>query len=147
MSIRLNYQAAALRVCIDKIENSRFYGRIVGQRLSSPILFTDINNFLVQVDALLDAQKYPKAFQRIRSFTDKSLPEVPAVQTKEELRAAEEVEAVFGAVTTFSLHIFYRQNSTWQGSIDWLDGTEKQQFNSTLEFLKFVDDRLQLYYQ
>lgn len=144
MSIRLNYQSAALRVCVDGAEDRRFCGRIVGQRLSMPILFTDINDFIVQVDALLDVQKFPQAFQRIRSFTDKNLPEVPAVQTKEELSDLDVVDTAFGSNATFSLQIRSRKNASWQGSIDWMDGSVRQQFDSTLEFVRFVDAHLKL---
>ena len=142
MSIRLNYQSAALRVCVDGTEGGRFSGRVVGQRLSTPILFSDINDFVVQVDALLDVQKFPQAFQRIRSFTDKDLPAVPAVQTKEELSDSDAVNSEHGSVMTFLLQIFSRKNASWQGMLDWMDGSEKQRFNSTLELFKFIDARL-----
>lgn len=142
MAIRLNYQSAALRICLDETKNGAFCGRIVGQRLIEPIFFIDINDFVTQVDALLDVQKFPQAFQRIRSFTAKSLPMVPAVHTKEELGNPDAVEAACGSAATFSLQVFSRKNATWQGSIDWLDGAEKQNFNSILEFIKFIDDRL-----
>ena len=144
MSIRLNYQSAALRVCIDEVEHGRFCGRITGQRLSSPIFFEDLIDFVVQVDALLDVQKFPQAFQRIRSFTDKVLPSVPAVQTKDELSDLETVVASSGAVTTFSLQIFTRMNASWQGSVDWLDHSDKQHFDSTLELIKIIAARLRL---
>lgn len=144
MAIQLNYQSAALRVCIDGAENGKLCGRIVAQRLRTPMSFADINDFVVQVDALLDTQKFPQAFQRIRSFTGKSLPPVPAVLTKEELGGRDSVNAAHGRIETFFLQIISRKNASWQGTIDWLDGTEKQYFHSTLEFLKFVDSRLQL---
>lgn len=142
MAIRLNYQSAALRVCVDKADGGRFCGRIVGQRLSTPITFTDINDFVVQVDALLDAQRFPQAFQRIRSFTDKDVPFVPAAQTKEELSDSDVVNSAYGSVATFSFQVFSRKNASWQGCIDWMDGSGRRPFDSTLEFLKFVDDQL-----
>lgn len=143
MAIRLNYQSAALRVCVDKAEDGRFCGRIAGQRLSAPISFADINDFVVQVDALLDAQRFPQAFQKIRTFTDKDVPIVPAAKTKEELSDFDVVNSVCGGIATFSFQVFSRKNASWQGYIDWMNGSEKQRFNSTLEFLKFVDNRLQ----
>ena len=142
MAIQLNYQAAALRVCVDTTEDGRYGGRVVSQRLSDPIHFRDITDFVTQIDALLDVQRFPQAFQRIRSFTDKGLPDVPAVTSKEEMSAAEEINAARGTVTTFVVHIFSRRNASWQGAIDWLDGSPRVVFDSTLEFLKAVDDRL-----
>ena len=142
MAIQLSYHAAALRVCVDTAEAGCYGGRVVSQRLSDPIHFRDITDFVTQVDALLDAQRFPQAFQRIRSFTDKSLPDVPAVTSKEEMSAAEEVNAAHGAVTTFILQIFSRRNASWQGAIDWMDGSPRQMFDSTLEFLMAADAHL-----
>ncbi len=143
MPIQLNYQSAALRVCVDSTADNRICGRIVGQRISEPILFSDITDFLIQVDALLDVQRFPQAFQRIRSFTDKALPEVPAVLVKEELGDPSDVNATYGQEATFLLQISTRKNASWQGFIDWIDGAGRQTFCSTLEFLKLVDNGLQ----
>ncbi len=137
--MRFNYKTAALRVCVD---GQGFSGRIVGQRVKSAIDFTDINDFVIRVDALLDAQQFPRAFQKIRSFTEKGQPEVPAVLSQEQLSASGEVDAQQGACATFLLLIRSRQNASWQGQVDWLDGAPAQPFGSTLEFMKQICDRL-----
>jgi hypothetical protein len=139
----LNYQEASLCVCIDDRTNGGLCGRIVGRRLSSAIFFSDVSDFIIQVDALLDAQNFPQAFQRIRSFTDKELPDVPAVMTRDKIAAPDDIDAIKGSVATFALQISSRRNASWQGFIDWMDGSQKQFFSSTLELLKFVDARLQ----
>ena len=138
--MRFNYQTAALRVCVD---GQGFSGRIVGQRISTAIHFSDINDFVVRVDALLDVQKFPRAFQKIRSFTEKQQPDIPAVLVPEELGELAQVEAQKGERATFLLLIRSRQNASWQGLIDWMDGSPKQPFDSTLAFLKAVDAKLQ----
>lgn len=142
MPIRLNYQAAALRVCIDQVENGSFRGRIIGQRLSTPVTFVDVNDFLARVNVLLDVQKFPQAFQSIRSFTDKEAKEIPAALSEEEMSDSEEVERAQGQITTFLFQVMTRQNSSWQGYIDWLDGSPKQFFDSILEFVKFIAQKL-----
>ena len=43
---------------------------------------------------------------------------------------------------TFLLNIYDRQNSTWQGSISWVDKNEKQQFRSALELIKLIESAL-----
>ena len=137
--MRFNYQTAALRICVD---GDGFTGRIVGQRVYSPIHFSDINDFVTQVDALLDAQNFPRAFQQIRTFTDKEQPEVPAALSPEQLSRADDVAGQTGRRATFQLLIRSRQNASWQGCIDWLDGSEKKDFGSTLEFMKLLCDGL-----
>lgn len=139
--MRFNYQAAALRVCLD---DRNFSGRIVGQRVSKPIYFSDINDFMVQVDALLDVQKFPRAFQKIRSFTEKEQPEVPAVLSQDQLWESGADELQWGKYATFTLLIRTRQSASWQGQVDWLDGQPPQPFESTLEFVKQLCKRLEL---
>ena len=40
---------------------------------------------------------------------------------------------------TFILKILDRQNSTWQGSILWVEKQNEQYFRSALEMLKLID--------
>ena len=139
--MHFSYQAASLRICVD---GQAFSGRIAGQRLHSAIAFSDINDFLSRVDAVLDSQQFPRAFQRLRSFTDKEQPDVPAVMSPEELQQAQAVEQLKGERATFLLLVRSRQNADWQGHIDWLDGQPPQRFSSTLEFVKILCQRLEL---
>ena len=142
MDFRLNFREAALRVCVDGRERGGFQGRVCGRRLSEPLEFSDISDLVLKVDALMDVQKFPQAFQRIRSFRDKELPEIPAAQSREELSSAEAVENARGELATFLLQVRSRQSASWQGVIDWMDGCPPQEFSSTLEFMKFMDGRL-----
>ena len=41
---------------------------------------------------------------------------------------------------TFILKILDRKNSTWQGSILWVDKRNEQYFRSALEMLKLIDE-------
>lgn len=43
---------------------------------------------------------------------------------------------------TFVLKILDRQNSTWQGSILWVEKQNEQYFRSALEMLKLIDEAL-----
>lgn len=43
---------------------------------------------------------------------------------------------------TFMIKIIDRQNSTWQGSILWVDQNNEQHFRSALEMLKLIDEVL-----
>ena len=141
MALRLSYDTAALRVCVDQALDGRIRGRIVSQRLSAPIVFSDVTDLILQAEGVMDAQKFPQAFQRIRTFAPGSGPDVPAAQTREEMTPQETVAAARGAQDTFLIHVDTRQNATWQGAVDWLDGSPKQNFESILELIKFVDQR------
>lgn len=49
---------------------------------------------------------------------------------------------VRGEKATFVIQVLYRQNSTWQGSITWVEKQKTQRFRSTLEMIKLMDDVL-----
>lgn len=142
MDFHLNFREAALRICVDHSAGGSCRGRVLGRRLSAPLEFSDISDLVLKVDALMDVQKFPQAFQRIRSFKEKELPSVPAAHSREELSSAEAVDSAAGEVTTFLLQVRSRQNASWQGVLDWLDGGALHEFHSTLEFMKLVDSRL-----
>lgn len=40
---------------------------------------------------------------------------------------------------TFLVHVVGCQNTTWQGTITWLEEKEKQYFRSALEMIKLMD--------
>lgn len=45
---------------------------------------------------------------------------------------------------TFVVKILNNQNSTWQGSITWVEGQKTQHFRSALEMLKMIDGVLEI---
>jgi len=40
---------------------------------------------------------------------------------------------------TFLVKIKYRQNSSWQGSVQWVEGGKTQNFKSCLELMRLMD--------
>ena len=43
---------------------------------------------------------------------------------------------------TFIVKILDRKNSTWQGTINWVEEQQTQNFRSALELLKLIDGAL-----
>ena len=43
---------------------------------------------------------------------------------------------------TFIIKIINKQNSTWQGSITWVEEQNTQNFRSALEMIKMIDEVL-----
>ncbi len=41
---------------------------------------------------------------------------------------------------TFFVRIKYRRNSSWQGTIQWMDGKRKSAFRSVLELGNLIND-------
>lgn len=51
------------------------------------------------------------------------------------------LEPVAGS-PTFVIRVLFRQNATWQGSIQWLEGKQTRQFRSEYEMLKLMDEAM-----
>lgn len=137
----LNAPYAALRVCVNEAVPGRVSGLVYSQRLTAPIAFSDLGTLLLRVDEVLDAQNFPQAFQKGRSFSAKE-SRVPAADSPERGLAAVEVDAHRGTISTFVLQILSRRNSSWQGQVDWLDGQTAQEFGSALELIRLIENRL-----
>ncbi|MDR3295634.1 MAG: hypothetical protein LBT26_07395 [Clostridiales Family XIII bacterium] len=139
----LNYNTAQLRICVDSIENGIVGGRIFSQRLKDVLVFHDLNGLVLQSENLMNKQNYPQAFQRKRTFAITKHPPEAAEDADDRLYMTEaEVADARGAVHTLILHIVSRQNTDWQGYVDFLDGSGKTNFESVLEFLSVVSERL-----
>ena len=48
------------------------------------------------------------------------------------------------STATFVIKIHHRQNSTWQGQIQWLEANISKNFRSCLEMMKLIDEGVNL---
>ena len=143
---KLNHYMAFLRVAVDEYDAVKFAGRVYSQRLREPLLFSNTAALLLQIEELLDEQDFPRAFQRKRTFgmpqqisSHFSSPDEEEGENMDE----ETVSQAIGAVSTFALNVITRQNTSWQGYLDWLDGSSRVAFNSDLELLSMIINRFQ----
>lgn len=44
---------------------------------------------------------------------------------------------------TFIIKVLFRQNATWQGSIQWIEGKQIREYRSVNELLKLMNDAIQ----
>lgn len=136
----LNSPSSFLRVCVDQADGSRISGKVYSQRLTSPMAFSDMGNLILRLDEVLEKQNFPQAFQRSRTFREHEA-HVPAAGDPDEGIPLEEVEKAQGSLATFTLCILSRRNASWQGWVDWMDGSPRQQFASALELIRLAEER------
>ena len=137
-----NHMNSALRFCVDGVEQQTLSGRVFSQRFIHPLKFGDMGSLCLYLEDVFDQQNFPQAFQQSRTIvscnSDMSIvaPEPGEGMTPAVVRAAR------GAVATFEVLVVSRRSSTWQGSVDWLDGSDRQEFVSYLELMRMIEDRL-----
>ena len=142
--MKLNHYMAYLRVAVDGYEEGRLTGSVHSQRLKEPFAFTNTADLLLKIEDLLDTQDFPRAFQRKRTFGDKAparaLPADGDPDDGEPYMDEAAVNQARGQLSTFAVNIITRQNTSWQGYLDWLDGSARMAFDSDLELLGMITE-------
>ena len=118
------------RVCIDSYENQVPVGRIYNLFYPDVIHFRGVMDFLKKMEAMLDQMNFPQAFSSVRTFAKVSVAEA---------RAPHGGKAYNGEVATLALRVLFRQNTSWQGSVAWVEGKREESFRSVLELLLLMD--------
>lgn len=118
-------------VCIDGCTDGVCTGRLINPGLPEPIMFHGVMQFLLEMEKLLDDMRFPEPFARTRSFAPTALPSGNTTQGMAQ-----------GRLATFNLRVLFRQNASWQGSVQWLEGRQEESFRSVLELLLLINSTL-----
>ena len=139
--ISLGYNESALRVCVDGVDGDKLWGRVFSMRLSAPIPFGDLGDFVMKMDQVMDEQNFPQSFQRKREFKagkkKRGLGQVFKALEGEPL-TADVVNAAKGQLATFTVRVLTRQNASWQGHIIWDGEAGVIDFSSELDMVQIV---------
>ncbi len=131
-------------IAIDKHDQYEYAGRIWHQYADQPISFVGTMRLIQTMDGLYDEWNFPQRSTMSRSFRKK---EVHAGSEKKEevelIMNASRVQNKSGDEGTFIVHVKYRQNSTWQGDVVWVEQKKRKSFRSALELLKMIDEALE----
>ena len=104
-----------------------------------PWKFTNILQLIELADDFFDKLEFPQASTSARSFTS---IQFSGVDRLDKVRSPEDFIENRGQKGTFFLNVRYRQNSSWQGIVRWIEGNSTQHFISVLELLKILSNAL-----
>ncbi len=127
--------------CIDSCSENQFTGRLYLNNVSEPYHFRDMHQMLIRIDDYFGEIKFPMKAMEYRSFHDKRVMNAG----RRELKRIYDPEMLKnrGKVATFTIHVQYRQNCTWQGRIVWTDQNKVKYFRSCLEMVRLMDSALE----
>ena len=120
-------------VCIDNYEKGNPEGRIYHSYAESET-FQSLSQFLIKMETLLDDLQLPQASTETRSFCQLpqiSLADPPPVNQVRKGRCA-----------TFQIQVIFRQHTSWQGTVTWLEESSEQSFRSVLELILLMDSAI-----
>lgn len=129
-------------VCVDNYENSVPQGYVCSQIYELPLQFCGVIELLKIIDNIMDDLAFPQKAMDYRSFSryidDEPQHEVKLYNDEKSLLTNQ------GKLSTFMVQVLFRQNATWQGNISWLNQRKTQNFRSSLEMIKLMDDAITL---
>ena len=120
-------------IYIDSCENGIAAGRfhIASEQDAQP--FYGLSQLLLGINRKLDQENFPQSFSELRKF------HMPAQKPNASSSVPGQKR---GSVATFSIRILFRQNASWQGAVNWIEGNQEVYFRSVLELIVLMDDAL-----
>lgn len=119
-------------VCVDSYHKGILEGRFYNPG-QEPERFESLSQFLNKMENLLDEQQMPQAYTQQRRFAELIEPLECGVPPGSACR---------GGRATFELQVIFRQHTSWQGVIVWLEKQWEQSFRSVLELVFLMDSAL-----
>lgn len=129
-------------LCIEEYSGYEIAGRLYYPHDKSMRKFTSIYQMIQILDGLFDKYAFPQAMHPYRTFSDKKGKKNPACAENEAVPFTEDIANIRGKIGTFFLHVRFRQNTTWQGSIQSVEKGKMLFFRSDLELINILVDCL-----
>ena len=121
-------------ICVDSYENGVMTGRLYDTNYEDEgTSFQSLVQLLIEMEQRLNAMNFPQSFTEIRSFAP--LPKFRVWDAAENKRSQ-------GRLATFAIKVLFRQHTSWQGTVTWLDAQSEQTFRSVLELILLLDSAL-----
>ena len=150
----VRYSPNMVNMCMDFYDGEMQEGRLYHPYTAEAVSFSSLLGALAYMERLYDRLQFPQAATRIRNF-QKNRREKERQRGKEirkrteferreirELETFDHVTEQRGKDATFLIRVKYRQNSSWQGEVTWVDGHKKEYFRSALELIRLIDSAM-----
>ena len=126
-----------MNICVDSKANGEICGRVYHCYAENAIPFTSVVELINIADKLFDDIQYPQASTKTRTFEEKQ--EIRTSAALEKKVSQQDLIQHRGEKGTFILHVKFRQKSTWQGELSWMEKEERFEFVDSFEVIKMID--------
>lgn len=125
-----------INICVDEDAGGEISGRLYHRFQKRPSEFSNLMQMIRLMENLFDELSFPQASTMSRSFFQR---ETEAREEMAKVICHHNLMHFAGREATLLVSVRFRQNSTWQGELFWVEGGEVQNFFSTLDFIKIID--------
>lgn len=116
------------------IDNGDFLGSVLNESYNFAMDFNSFRNMMEVLEGLFNYVNFPMATHEERVFQKK---ENKNHTLPKELYPAT-LEMFKNQKPEFRLHVQFRQNATWQGTLQWISTRKTKRFRSELELLELM---------
>lgn len=124
-----------INICVDEVSEGELSGRLYHCYSKTAWKFSNIVRLVEYAEELFDHIEFPEAATQTRTFMKKNGEQK---EKWKHVTSTEQIEKQRGIRDTFLLQVQYRQNTTWQGSVVWVEGHKTWEFLSVLELFKII---------
>lgn len=127
-------------LCVDRISRHRMTGRLYHRYSKQVTPFVSGEQAVFLMEQLFDSLRFPYPSTLERSFSEelKSAP----TSRQERLMNDEDLLSRHGDLGSFIVRVQHRQNSSWQGTLTWMERDKTVHFRSIWEMIKLVESAL-----
>lgn len=131
-------------VCIDGRKDCDYTGYLWNPYYKSPTQFFGMFEMIKQMEKIMDDFYFPEPAFSFQPFHQSKNCHLNKKKIREVHRFMSDdiFKEQSGEQATFVVHVQFRQNATWQGSIEWLEEKTNRKFRSMLEMMKLMDEAL-----
>jgi hypothetical protein len=131
------YTPNLVNICVDSCAQGELKGRIHHCYSDIPSAFNNVIQMMDIMDDFFDDIAFPQAANKTRAFVQRAQS---GSRKLEKVLKSEEVVDHTGEMATFLVYVQFRQKSTWQGQVTWVENGNSTKFNSALELLKLMNN-------
>ncbi len=131
--------------CVDEARGGGiFRGRIYHGYRGDGLEISSFEALVHALSGLFDELQYPRTSERERGFFARKEKRTGGRPSgKERVMSDKELLTKHGDIGTFIIRVQQRQNSTWQGSVTWVDEDRTASFQTALELIKLLESGIE----
>lgn len=133
-----------INICVNQNRDGDISGKVYCRYQEEGWNFKNIVELLQGMEQFYDRISFPQAAVRLRDFAQKETEAGIGKESEEKLLDGGYVIEKCGTCATFLVNVQHRQHATWQGTVLWKEGKQKETFRSALELLMLIDNSLRL---
>lgn len=121
-------------IALDEYNESNMKGLIFHNQNMAGVAFESFFELMFYMDGVFNEMGYPKQTVQVRNFPDTETLDKSAKVSNEAERQ--------GKRATFCLFVQYCYHASWQGAIIWEGSEKREPFDSELQLIQILDQKL-----